>query len=130
MSRLTGGCACGSVRYSIEAEPTFSFHCQCRQCQHATGTGHASLFIVPKSAVSVTGDLTFYAQSADDGATVNRGFCPRCGSPILGNSSGHPEVVLVTAASLDDPSRFKPQKLVFSDTGQGWDYIDPALHRA
>lgn len=127
MNRLTGGCACGAVRYSIEAEPTFSFHCQCRQCQHATGTGHASLFIVPKAAVSVTGDLTFYAQSADDGATVNRGFCPHCGSPILGNTSGHPEVVLVTAASLDDPSQFKPQKVMFSDTGQPWDYIDPAL---
>lgn len=130
MSRLSGGCACGAVRYSIEAEPTFSFHCQCRQCQRSTGTGHASLFIVPKATVSVNGDLTFYAQSADDGATVNRGFCPRCGSPILGNTSGHPEVVLVTAASLDDPSQFKPQKLVFSDTGQPWDYIDPALHRA
>ncbi|MBU1191091.1 MAG: GFA family protein [Gammaproteobacteria bacterium] len=127
MSRLTGGCACGAVRYSIDAEPTFSFHCQCRQCQRATGTGHASLFIVPKVAVSVTGDLTYYDQTADDGATVSRGFCPRCGSPMLGNTTGHPDIVLITAASLDDPTQFKPQKLVFSKTGQPWDYIDPAL---
>lgn len=127
MTPLTGGCACGAVRYTATAEPGFSFHCQCRQCQRASGTGHASLFIVPRAAVSVAGELRFHDQRADDGATVSRGFCPHCGSPILGRSSGYPDVVLITAASLDDPARFIPQQVVFSASGQPWDHVDPAL---
>lgn len=127
MSPLTGGCACGAVRYSLAAEPLFSFHCQCRQCQRATGTGHASLFTVPRTAVTLSGEPRFYDQIADDGATVSRGFCPHCGSPVLGNTTGHPDIALFTAASLDDPTRFKPQKVVFSVSHQPWDYVDPAL---
>lgn len=127
MSLLTGGCACGAVRYSVSAGPGFSFHCQCRQCQRATGTGHASLFIVPRDAVSVAGELKFFDQVADDGAQVSRGFCPHCGSPLLGKTTGYPDVLLITAASLDDPMQFRPQKVVFSASKQPWDYVDPAL---
>lgn len=127
MPQLTGRCACGAVRYVISAEPGFAFHCQCRQCQRASGAGHASLFVVPRDAVTVEGVLKFYAQAADDGATVSRGFCPDCGSPVLGKSSGAPDVLIVTAASLDDPAQFEPQKVVFSASAQPWDYVDPAL---
>ena len=35
----TGGCACGAIRYQISAEPMVSNHCQCRDCQHKSGTG-------------------------------------------------------------------------------------------
>lgn len=127
MPPLTGRCACGAIRYSIIAEPGFAFHCQCRQCQRASGTGHASLFVVPKDAVKLEGELKFFAQTADDGATISRGFCPDCGSPMLGKSTGFPDVLIVTAASLDDPTRFTPQKVVFSASAQPWDHVDPAL---
>lgn len=127
MPPLTGRCACGAIHYSIIAEPGFAFHCQCRQCQRASGTGHASLFVVPKDAVALEGELKFFAQTADDGATISRGFCPDCGSPLLGKSTGFPDVLIVTAASLDDPTRFTPQKVVFSASAQPWDHVDPAL---
>lgn len=127
MSALTGGCACGAIRYRITAEPGFSFHCQCRQCQRSTGTGHASLFVVPKESVTVEGRLKYFDQTADDGATVSRGFCPHCGSPVLGGTTGSPEVVLVAAASLDEPARFRPQRVVFHAGAQPWDHVDPAL---
>lgn len=122
-----GGCSCGAVRYTISAAPSFSFHCQCRQCQRATGTGHASLLVVPADAVSLSGELRFYEQKADDGNTVSRGFCPLCGSPVAGKSSGHPDIMLVSAASLDDPALFRPEKVLWSSSGQPWDYTDPAL---
>lgn len=127
MTPLTGGCACGAVRYTLAAEPGFSFHCQCRQCQRASGGGHASLFIVPQAAASVTGEVRYFDQTADDGATVSRGFCPNCGSPVLGRTTGSPEVVLVAAASLDEPARFRPQRVVFHAGAQPWDHVDPAL---
>lgn len=127
MSPLTGGCACGAIRYRITAEPGFSFHCQCRQCQRSSGTGHASLLVVPQASITVEGEPRYFDQAADDGATVSRGFCARCGSPVLGRTTGHPGSVLVAAASLDDPARFRPQRVVFHASAQPWDHVDPDL---
>lgn len=127
MDIYQGGCACGAVRYSSKQAPQFSFHCQCRNCQRVTGTGHSSLLMLTLSAVSVTGKLKFYEQPTDDGNISSSGFCPQCGSPVLSKSSGYPEIVFVHAASLDDPSVFKPQKVVWSSRKQHWDYTDPEL---
>ncbi|MDB5516133.1 MAG: aldehyde-activating protein [Tardiphaga sp.] len=38
----TGGCACGAIRYEIPTEPLVMNHCQCRDCQRKSGTGHGS----------------------------------------------------------------------------------------
>lgn len=124
---LTGGCACGAVRYAVAEPPRFAFHCQCRQCQRAGGGGHSSQFVVSDAALTVHGDLRFFEQTADSGSTVSRGFCPVCGSPVLGRTSGHPDIVLIHAGSLDDPAGFVPQKVVWSAEAQPWDYIDPDL---
>ncbi len=124
---LEGGCACGAVRYTVAAEPTFSFHCQCRQCQRASGGGHASAFVVPAQAVDVQGEIRFFDQTSDKGNTVSRGFCPNCGSPLLNRNDGHPDSVFICAASLDEPSLFRPSTVLFKEAAQPWDYVDPAL---
>ena len=36
-SEFSGGCRCGSARYRCSAEPTFTGHCHCRDCQYASG---------------------------------------------------------------------------------------------
>ncbi len=38
-----------------------------------------------------------------------------------------PEFFAVRAASLDDPSRYKPQAVTYAVRGYAWDYLDPAL---
>ena len=38
----TGGCACGAIRYATKHAPVFQNHCQCRDCQRWSGTGHGS----------------------------------------------------------------------------------------
>ena len=45
----TGGCACGAIRYEISAEPIFMNHCQCRDCQRESGTGHGSYLTFPRA---------------------------------------------------------------------------------
>jgi hypothetical protein len=123
----TGGCACGAIRYEASSGPLAAGHCQCRQCQRESGTGHASHMVFLAAALHLKGEPRFYTQGADSGNLMSRGFCATCGSPLLVRSSGKPELVFVCAASLDDPARFKPQLVVYTAEGPAWDRLDPAL---
>lgn len=124
---IIGGCACGAIRFECAAEPIIALHCQCRDCQRFSGTGHLSILIVPKAAVKLTGDPTFYETKADSGEVVGRGFCPDCGSPVLGRYSGFPDSVGLAAGCLDDPGRFVPSAVIYEESGHAWDVMDPAL---
>lgn len=128
-SNYTGGCACGAIRYEIAAEPVMTFHCLCRNCKKATGTGHASVMAFPRAAATVIGQPKFYESPADSGNLARRGFCPNCGSLVLGGTSGVPEMLAVFAGSLDDPGRFVPQTVIYHSRAQTWDTVDPALPR-
>lgn len=44
---LKGGCLCGAVRYEASAEPVFSGHCYCVDCQKETGGGHSTVAAIP-----------------------------------------------------------------------------------
>jgi hypothetical protein len=50
----TGGCACGAVRYATPHAPMFQNHCQCRDCQRRSGTGHGSWLTFPAQAHMAT----------------------------------------------------------------------------
>jgi hypothetical protein len=43
MAEITGGCLCGQVRYSANAEPAFVGVCHCTHCQKQTGTAFSVL---------------------------------------------------------------------------------------
>jgi len=125
----SGGCSCGAIRYEIAAEPMMAGHCQCRDCQRESGTGHASQIAFPGAAVKVEGKATHWDKAADSGNIVTRAFCPKCGSPVYSRNSGMPDFFFVRAASLDDPARYMPQMVVWTSSGFAWDYLDPALPR-
>jgi hypothetical protein len=40
-----------------------------------------------------------------------------------------PDVYTVHAASLDDPSRYKPQAVTYAMRGYAWDFLDPELQK-
>lgn len=124
---ILGGCQCGTVRFKCTAEPAFSIHCYCRQCQRITGAGHGSQFGIAATAVSLTGKLSEYQLTADSGNIVTSAFCPNCGSPILKKSSGYPDMFFFHGAALDDPTHFKAQRNVWMRSKQPWDSHDITL---
>ena len=52
---IKGGCLCGAVRYTAEADPTSATVCHCRDCQKFTGSVFAALVRVPKEALTIEG---------------------------------------------------------------------------
>lgn len=82
---------------------------------------------MPVEAVSITGKLKFYDLTADNGNIVSSGFCSTCGSPILKKTSGYNNMLFYACSSLDDPSLFKPEQVIWSASKQPWDFVDPDL---
>ena len=125
---FTGGCACGAIRYEVNAEPIAMFNCHCRDCQHASGGPYTGVVYMPAKAVKITkGSPRYYTTSSEAMGGNKRGFCPDCGSRLFGGitDTGHG----ITASSLDDPSVFKPQFEIWTSEAQPWDHIDPKLQK-
>jgi hypothetical protein len=124
----SGGCACGTIRFEITDEPVCMNDCQCRDCQRRSGTGHGSYLAFPSRAkVKLSGDATQWDVTGDGGTLKRHAFCPVCGSPVYLTFPAAPDMFLVHAASLDDPSRYKPQFMTYTVRGHAWDAVDPAL---
>ena len=131
MPRLYAGCcACGAIRYETTSEPVFENHCQCRDCQRRSGTGHGSYLTFPRRAeVSIAGTASTWRVAGDSGNDKIHGFCPTCGTPVHLSFAAMPELIAVHAASLDDPGQFVPEVVTYAARGHAWDTIDAALPR-
>jgi hypothetical protein len=126
-SPYTGGCACGAIRYEIAGEPVFQNDCQCRDCQHTSGSGHSSYLSFERAGATLSGNATLWDAVADSGNVKTRAFCPTCGSPVYVTFAAMPDHIAVHAASLDDPTRYRPQVVTYAMRGHAWDFLDPAL---
>ena len=122
-----GGCCCGAVHYTIAAEPIRGFQCQCRDCQRDTGSGHSSVMVFPRNAVSVTGPVSEFLRGTDSGAEKSKGFCGTCGSPLYNKPLSKPDMIGIYVGTLDHPGGFRPQEVIYASRGHGWDFLDPTL---
>lgn len=123
MGKFTGGCACGAVRYEVNADPVLAGHCQCGKCQKLSGGGHGSFAAFPEPTVKLTGQLSFWSYTADSGHEAKRGFCPNCGTPVMGKPSSVPGIAAINLGSLDDASAIEPKMVFYTARGQPWDHM-------
>lgn len=121
MADIKGGCLCGAVRFSGSGDPLFMANCHCADCRKSSASGHMSLLGLPKDKVQFTGEMSEYEIKADSGATVAHHFCPTCGSQIYNNTTNGPGNVAIVATTLDDPSVFSPQAVVYASGAAPWD---------
>ena len=118
---LTGGCACGAIRYRCNEKPLVQAICHCRDCQRASGAAFGALFVVPTDKVEFEGETPkYWEKKADSGNTMHRGFCGQCGSPLYIYRPETPAMTFLTAASLDDPNNFEPTSEVWTSKANRW----------
>jgi hypothetical protein len=129
-THFTGGCACGAIRYECTGEPKAMVKCHCRDCQRAMGGPGFFAVVVPADSFKLTrGTLRYYFSESERMGQHRRGFCADCGSPLTGaeNREGTTGFIAITAASLDDPSEFRPQMDTWTSDAQPWDKMNPAV---
>lgn len=112
----SGGCQCGAVRYHATAFLDSSHICHCRMCQKAVGNFFAALIGLPREAFEWTRGAPAMFQSSDP---VTRGFCGKCGTPLLYDYDGSRHLN-VTTGSLDNPALFPPQEQFGLEARMPW----------
>jgi hypothetical protein len=129
----TGGCLCGAFKYQFDRDQIVSaHHCHCKDCQKITGSGKATIIMVPTEALQAEGELKSYTVTGTDGGHVTRDFCPTCGSPVISYLEEMPALRFVKAGSLDDSSWVTVDSSFWSSTAEPWSPVDescPSVER-
>jgi hypothetical protein len=100
---MTGGCACGRVRYTARIDNDDAYLCHCRMCQRATGSVSIAFKNARKADIAWEGEPDWFESSP----IARRPYCSACGTS-LGFSYPDSDKIDLTVASFDDPSRFVP----------------------
>jgi hypothetical protein len=101
---MTGGCACGRIRFSAQVHDDDAYLCHCRMCQRATGSVSIAFKGMKKADVVWEHEPDRYVSSP----IATRPYCRECGTS-LGFEFPDSENMDLTVASFDDPSRFVPK---------------------
>ena len=109
---------------SISGPVVSMLMCSCLDCQRASGSGHATVALVPAAVMSITGETKTFDRPSDSGATFTRHFCPNCGTPLYGQSSRAPEMRMIPVGFFAGQNDwYEPNQLIFARSRQAWDLI-------
>lgn len=124
MHAYEGGCFCGAVRYVADGEPVNERVCHCRMCQQAIGAAFNARLLFRGIDITLRGRFKTFQSSPD----LKRGFCGRCGTTVFSaRESTH--TIAITAATLDEPERFRPGMHIWTASQQPWAEIADELPR-
>ena len=103
--KMTGGCACGKVRFEAAVEPHDAYLCHCRMCQRSTGSISIAFVNAMLNDIRWDGEPDWYESSP----IARRPFCSHCGTSLGFMFSKDAEKLDLAVASFDDPSPFRPK---------------------
>ena len=101
---LSGGCACGRIRFEADVDSGEAYLCHCRMCQRASGNVSLAMIGIEQSNVRWSAEPDWYRSSA----IAERPFCASCGTSLGFRYLGGTTRMDLTVASFDEPSRFRP----------------------
>jgi hypothetical protein len=117
---LTGGCACGEIRYRLTSGPLITHCCHCLNCQRQTGSAFAVNMLIEADRVELLSGRPQRVDAPRDDGSAQRIFrCPTCQVAVYSEYS-RPDVWFVRAGTLDDPSRAAPDVHIFTRSKREW----------
>jgi hypothetical protein len=126
---LTGGCACGAVRFEIDRPLGRAVYCHCTRCQRRTGTAaSANARVVPGSLRVTAGEDLVSTWEPPDGWP--KLFCSSCGSALFSRRPDDPAVMSVRLGAIDGDPGVRPEGHQFTAYAAVWEPIpDDGLPR-
>jgi hypothetical protein len=118
--KLTGRCACGSVRYQLLAQPMFVHCCHCDDCQRLTGSAFVLNAIIETQAIKlIRGKPVAVPVPREDGPhDIYR--CPTCQTAVWSDYGRRSNLRFVRVGTLEKPSALKPDVHIFTRWKVKW----------
>jgi len=113
---LSGGCACGAVRYRLLSQPFDAGYCHCSMCRRAAGAPVLAFATVPLEDFAISG----HPRRRRSSYFGERWFCGDCGTQLAMHVDHQPDTIDFTIASLDSPERVPPAFHIFFASHIGW----------
>ena len=123
----TGRCLCGASTFELAGPQNWVGHCHCESCRRATAAPFVTWIGQPNGRWAFTGKAPHTYQSS---ATVTRGFCGTCGTPLYYNTTAYPNEMHFYVALLDDPNEVAPSDVYFAEEKLDWIDIPSGLRTA
>ena len=121
MTELTGGCACGAVRYRLTTGPMFVNCCHCRDCQRQVGSAFVINAIIETDRIELlSGELAPWRMPTDSGRPHDVYRCAECGVTLWSDYGGRPQIRFVRATTLDDRGALQPDAHIFTRSKLSW----------
>ena len=102
--RMSGGCACGKVRFTAAIHDDDAYLCHCRMCQRATGSVSIAFKNVQQADVEWESEPDWF----DSSPIAERPFCVKCGTSLGFRFKEGSDKMDLSVAAFDDPARFQP----------------------
>lgn len=121
-----GGCACGSVRYTMMSKPLIVHCCHCSWCQRQNGSAFAVNALVEADRVQLLqGNVIDITVPSPSGSGQRISRCADCQVAVwsyyLAMRGGIGEAVrFIRVGTLDDPARTPPDVHIFTSSRQPW----------
>jgi hypothetical protein len=103
--QMSGGCACGRIRYSASVAPDEAYLCHCRMCQRATGSVSIAFVNARLDGLEWNHEPDWY----DSSPIARRPYCRECGTSLGFAFKEGSDKMDLTVASFDDPAPFRPK---------------------
>ena len=126
MTQLTGGCACGAVRYRLKTGPMFVNCCHCTDCQRQVGSAFVINAIIETDRIEIlSGELVPTAMPTDSGRPHLVYRCPDCGTTIWSDYGDRKVMSFLRATTLDDRGAISPDAHIFTRSKLPWVQLPP-----
>ena len=127
--QLSGGCHCGSVRYTMLEPPQSIQHCHCESCRKVSGCFYQTAGVVRRDKVIIDGSdyLTKYRSSE----SFERQFCRTCGGALFGYDEDEEAFFYVHLPTLDggvDPGHPKDlESHTYMGEKAEWEHVSESI---
>jgi hypothetical protein len=123
LSKISGGCLCGDIRYVADGKLRPVMYCHCEQCRRTSGHFVAATACAKKDLVMVAEvGLSWYRSSS----TASRGFCVSCGSSVFWQAE-QSEYISIMAGTIDAPTELGAREHIFVADASDYYTIDDGL---
>jgi hypothetical protein len=120
MSELTGGCACGAVRYRMTSGPMVVHCCHCLDCQRQTGSAFVLNALIEADRVEVEGEVVPWAMPTDSGRAHEILRCAKCGTAVWSEYGAGAILKFMRVGTLDEPAALQPDVHIYTRSKQPW----------